>query len=187
MLITAPRLLAQSPAIAPSGHHNPPVDRVNITQRCPVGEFGPPKAGFPRVFSRRCDQLAVPVPCRQSRPAKSLENSGHIGHPLVASPFFKTASRASRTFGLRLRNDNRLGILPMRLPEQLTTENGTVRCGEACPKLNDFPCASLTLLTRCGHCDQSGSPAARRPCVKCSQSPGRFSGQILILPSMKSA
>ena len=40
---------------------------------------------FPRVFSRRCDRLVVPVPCRQSRLAKTLGNSGHMGHYLRSS------------------------------------------------------------------------------------------------------
>jgi hypothetical protein len=33
-------------------------------------------------FGRRCDRLVVPVPCRQSRLAKTLGNSGHMGHYL---------------------------------------------------------------------------------------------------------
>ena len=62
---------------------------LDLAQRCPVGEFWPPKAKISKGSGRRCDRLVVPVPCRQSRLAKTLGNSGHMSHYLRSSVLAK--------------------------------------------------------------------------------------------------
>jgi hypothetical protein len=62
------------------------LERRNDVRQVILGaNLGHPEGRISKGSGRCCDRLVVPVPCRQSRLAKTHGNSGHMGHYLRSS------------------------------------------------------------------------------------------------------